>query len=285
MCMYACPGVWGGMRPNCEKLTHRLWTNSALFTNFNVTCAMQVMLVSQAVIYTVLKNTTFLHQLASIFTTNILWLQRILQRTLVKCTNKFDCLVYEMSFIHELRPTLNVQSDSIHVQVFNLFLISFSLVFFFVCLCCLFTPANFIQNFYTSYLHTYFTFIFYTCFCTCLACSRELQMKWNSVPKPRGWHVPSRKMRRISYLFSLFVPITEFDPADQYVGSGMSVRPEMLCDEKTRRLLVNASEMFTKTFPQSTPSLAVNRELKHWRRRRQGRRLAKSEFKFYSRIS
>ena len=38
---------------------------------------------------------------------------------LMKCTNKFDCLVYEMLFIHELRPTLNVQSDSIRAKVFN----------------------------------------------------------------------------------------------------------------------------------------------------------------------
>ena len=40
---------------------------------------------------------------------------------LKKCTNKFDCLVYEMLFIHELRPTLNVQSDSIgHVRYINI---------------------------------------------------------------------------------------------------------------------------------------------------------------------
>ncbi len=38
---------------------------------------------------------------------------------LMKCTNKFGCLVYEMFFIHELRPTLNVQSDSIRAKVFN----------------------------------------------------------------------------------------------------------------------------------------------------------------------
>ena len=37
---------------------------------------------------------------------------------LMKCTNKFDCLVHEMFFIHELRPTLNVQSDSIRAKVF-----------------------------------------------------------------------------------------------------------------------------------------------------------------------
>ena len=53
----------------------------------------------------------------------------------------------------------------------------------------------------------------------------------------------------------LFVRIAEFDPADQCVGCSMSVRTEMLCDGKTRRILVNALEMFTKTFPQSVPSL------------------------------
>ena len=54
----------------------------------------------------------------------------------------------------------------------------------------------------------------------------------------------------------LFVAIAEFDPADQSVGCGMYVRTEMLCDGKTRRILVNASEMFTETFPQSAHSLA-----------------------------
>ena len=34
---------------------------------------------------------------------------------LQKCTNKFDCLLYEMFFVQELRPTLNVQSNSIRV--------------------------------------------------------------------------------------------------------------------------------------------------------------------------
>ena len=54
----------------------------------------------------------------------------------------------------------------------------------------------------------------------------------------------------------LFVTLAEFDPADQRVRSGMSLRTEMLCDGKTRRNLINASEMFTKSFPQNTPSLA-----------------------------
>ena len=57
-------------------------------------------------------------------------------------------------------------------------------------------------------------------------------------------------------LLPLFIPIAEFDPADRSVGYGMSVGTEMVCDGKTRRTLANASEMFTKTFPQSAPSLA-----------------------------
>ena len=70
----------------------------------------------------------------------------------------------------------------------------------------------------------------------------------------------------------LFVPIAEFDHADQSVGYGMSVRTEMLRDGKTRRTLANASAMFTKTFPQSAPSLAdVNRDLKIPRRDEPGR--------------
>lgn len=39
---------------------------------------------------------------------------------LEKCKNKVDCLVTEMSLIKELRPSLNVQSDSIHAKVFKM---------------------------------------------------------------------------------------------------------------------------------------------------------------------
>ena len=34
-----------------------------------------------------------------------------------KCMNKFDCLVNEMLYIQELKPTLNVQSDSLRAKV------------------------------------------------------------------------------------------------------------------------------------------------------------------------
>ena len=36
-----------------------------------------------------------------------------------KCMNKFDCLVNEMLYIQELKPTLNVQSDSLRAKVFK----------------------------------------------------------------------------------------------------------------------------------------------------------------------
>lgn len=51
----------------------------------------------------------------------------------------------------------------------------------------------------------------------------------------------------------LFVTIAEFDPADHRVRSGMSVRIEMLCDGKNQFILVDASEVFTKTFPPVSP--------------------------------
>ena len=37
---------------------------------------------------------------------------------LKKCYGKFDCPVYEMLFIKELRPSLNTQSDSISAKLF-----------------------------------------------------------------------------------------------------------------------------------------------------------------------
>ena len=39
-------------------------------------------------------------------------------RVLKKCHGKFDCFVYEMLFIKELRTSLNAQSDSISAKLF-----------------------------------------------------------------------------------------------------------------------------------------------------------------------
>ena len=39
-------------------------------------------------------------------------------RILRKCQNKFDCLIFEMFFIQELKPMLNKQCDSIRAKLF-----------------------------------------------------------------------------------------------------------------------------------------------------------------------
>ena len=38
---------------------------------------------------------------------------------LKKCQSKLDCLVYKMLLIKELKPSLNIQSDSICVKLFT----------------------------------------------------------------------------------------------------------------------------------------------------------------------
>ena len=37
-------------------------------------------------------------------------------RVLRKCSNKFDCLIFERFFIRDLEPNLNKQSDSIRAK-------------------------------------------------------------------------------------------------------------------------------------------------------------------------
>ena len=69
----------------------------------------------------------------------------------MKCTNKFDFLVYEMIFIQKLRATLNVQSDSVRLR----FLSAFT-SFFFVCFYYPFTPANLFIL--LKYTHVYLPF-------------------------------------------------------------------------------------------------------------------------------
>ena len=39
-------------------------------------------------------------------------------RVLRKCSNKFDCLIFEMFLIQDLKPKLNKQSDSIRTKLF-----------------------------------------------------------------------------------------------------------------------------------------------------------------------
>ena len=74
---------------------------------------------------------------------------------LKKCTNKFDCLVYEM--FNELRPTLNVQSDLIHDFVISF--LKFTSFFFFAYFYCPLTPAKIFILFMCIYIFLSFYFI------------------------------------------------------------------------------------------------------------------------------
>ena len=41
-------------------------------------------------------------------------------KVLKKCRSKFDCLIFEMLFIKDIKPSLNTQSDSIRAKLFSL---------------------------------------------------------------------------------------------------------------------------------------------------------------------
>ena len=99
-----------------KKANPLLLTNNALFTISSVICAMRIMLATHAdTCINALKNREGKHvrdhgrdprDISRSF--------KILQ----KCQSKFDCLIYEMLFTKELKPTLNTQSDSIRAKLF-----------------------------------------------------------------------------------------------------------------------------------------------------------------------
>ena len=41
-------------------------------------------------------------------------------KVLKKCRSKFECLLFEMLFIKDIRPSMNKQSDSIRAKLFTL---------------------------------------------------------------------------------------------------------------------------------------------------------------------
>ena len=61
---------------------------------------------------------------------NLLGLKSSQFHVLKKCRSKFNCLVYEILFIQKLKPSLNVQSDSINAKRF-IELLLFSILFYF----------------------------------------------------------------------------------------------------------------------------------------------------------
>ena len=87
-------------------------TSHALFTNLNVTCPMQAMLVTHLATYTSELNNTKAHASSSIgqhFRVKHSSAPKDLSNNfsiLKKCKSKFDYVVFEMFFINELRPSL-----------------------------------------------------------------------------------------------------------------------------------------------------------------------------------
>ena len=87
-------------------------------------------------------------------------------KVLRKCNSKFDCLVYEMLYIKDIKPSLNTQADSIHAKLFTwhfrTFFVFFSLIVFLTLGIIPTGPANilcivsnFIYSFYTLYFFTF----------------------------------------------------------------------------------------------------------------------------------
>ena len=68
---------------------------------------------------------------------------------LKKCKTKFDCLVFEMFFINELRPSLDVQSDALVLHLTYIYAYSFN--FFFTYLK---TTENWLKRCFLSVIFT-----------------------------------------------------------------------------------------------------------------------------------
>ena len=92
----------------------------------NVTCVMQVMLVTRARRHLHQRGTERKNASSSIgkhFGVKRSYVPNDLTKNftiLKKCKNKFDCLNCLIFFFNELRPSLHVQSDSICAKVFNI---------------------------------------------------------------------------------------------------------------------------------------------------------------------
>ena len=80
-------------------------------------------------------------------------------KVLRKCNSKFDCLVHEMLYIKDIKPSLNTQADSIRAKLFTWALI---IIFLFVFLIPI-GPAN-IRCIFFQILYTHFTLYTFSLF-------------------------------------------------------------------------------------------------------------------------
>jgi len=84
-------------------------------------------------------------------------------KVLKKCNSKFDCLVYEMLYIKDIKPSLNTQADSIRAKLFTwhyrtfYFLLLFFLFFFTLGI----IPIG-SANIYCIFIYSFYTLHFFT---------------------------------------------------------------------------------------------------------------------------
>ena len=105
-----------------RNLNLQLSTSKTLYISLSVICVMQIMWALQA--------DTYLHQCVEEHKRSVISNHVREQhgnepceiaknfRVLRKCSSKFDCLIFEMFFIRDLKPKLNKQSESIRAKLF-----------------------------------------------------------------------------------------------------------------------------------------------------------------------
>ena len=92
----------------------------------------------------------------------------LLFKVLRKCNSKFDCLVYEMLYIKDIKPSLNTQAHSIRAKLFTWHFRTFCILFcIFICFFLLcFLPSELYQLdpqiFYVLFQILYIRFTAYT---------------------------------------------------------------------------------------------------------------------------
>ena len=77
----------------------------------------------------------------------------------IKCNSKFDCLVYELLYIKDIKPSLNTQADSIRAKLFTWQFCTFLLLLLFLLFVFLNRLAIILCIFQILYIHfTPYTF-------------------------------------------------------------------------------------------------------------------------------
>ena len=102
---------------SAKKNKPRLSTRNGLYVHSNVICAMQIVssLLPDTYINERERRCSAIGRHLEIYHGN----KRAKINHLKKFRSKFDCLIYEILFIKDIKPSLNTQSDSIRAKLFT----------------------------------------------------------------------------------------------------------------------------------------------------------------------